>query len=180
MTMTLIETKTLGTDQSSVSFTSIPQDGTDLLLVHSAKVNDASISADLVIQFNGDTGANYSFRRLNGTGATATSDTGSSNALFFLAGPATGTTATSNTFGTGQMYIPNYTGTTAKSGSYDGVIENNATSTTMAIGAVLYTGTSAITSLLVRAFSGNNILTGSTFSLYKITKGSDGIVTTTP
>lgn len=153
---------------SSIDFTSIPQGYRDLLIVHSSRVNDASISSDIVVQFNGDTGANYSFRRLNANGASVTSDAGSSNALYGIAGVVSGTTATASTFGNVQVYIPNYTTSTAKSFSYDSVQENNATNAYCALGACIWTGTAAISSIKLRSYTGTNILQYSKATLYGI------------
>jgi hypothetical protein len=174
MTMTLIESKTLGAAAASIEFTSIPQDGTDLVVLLNLRGNDASTVSDSLIQFNGDTGANYAWRRLTGGGDFVGTDSGNG----FLSGSIPGATATSNTFGNATVYIPNYTSTVAKSGSVDGVSEHNAVRSYQVIIACSWTGTVAITSLLIKLFSGANILSGSTASLYKVTKGSDGIVTT--
>ena len=78
------------------------------------------------------------------------------------------------------MYIPNYTGSTNKSISVDSVTENNATNNLMNIQAGLWSNTAAITSILFTSDTAGGFLAGSTISLYKITKGSDGIVTTSP
>jgi hypothetical protein len=175
--MKLIESKTLGTAQASIEFTSIPQDGTDLVALMSIRVDAADISRDMIVQFNGDTGSNYSFRRLVGTGSSVSSSAGTGN-LEFLVGPTSANNATSNTFGNAQVYIPNYTGNTAKSASTDAVSENNATAAEQSIIATLWTGTDTITSILFRPYFTADLMAGSTISLYKITKGSDGIVTT--
>jgi hypothetical protein len=172
--MTLIETKTLGTAAASIEFTSIPQTFTDLVLVHSARSAHSDIAASAVIQFNGDTGANYSVRRLLGDGTAASSSALTSGSLFGLAGSISGATATANTFGNGVVYIPNYTGSTAKSFSADGVSETNGTDGYQAINACIYSGTAAITSILFRTFEVANLAVGSTISLYGILKGSSG------
>ena len=172
MTMTLIETKTLGTAASSLSFTSIPQDGTDLLIL--ASVRGASIATNdaLLMSINGDNSqTNGSSRWLQGTGSATASSTGS----FAVGGITTGDSATSNTFGNASIYITNYAGTGAKSISSDFVTENNATQAFQRIVAGLSNATAAITSVSFD-LAGPNLLAGSTISLYKITKGTDGIV----
>jgi hypothetical protein len=174
--MKLIESKTLATAAASIEFTSIPQDGTDLLLVSSLR----SVSTDdgVFVRFNG-TNSGYSTRTLYGNGSAAASSTnpyGVTSALFLATIP--GTSWTSNTFHSAQLYIPNYAGSTNKSTSLDGVGENNATLNYMDLGAGLWSNTAAITSILIYTNSTSNLAVGSTISLYKITKGSDGIVTT--
>jgi hypothetical protein len=171
--MKLIESKTLGTAAASIEFTSIPQDGTDLVLLFSGRRSVDSVEVRL--QFNGDTGSNYTTRRLFGGGGAAASDNSSSTSLPFYA--VVNSASTSNTFSNGQFYIPNYTGSTTKSLSADTVTENNGVEAYTQITAGLWNSTAAITSLKLISSSGNFEI-GSIASLYKITKGSDGIVTT--
>jgi hypothetical protein len=176
--MKLIESKTLGTAQASIEFTSIPQDGTDLVAVASIRTTRANFADDIVFRFNGDTGTNYSYRSLYGTGSARDSGSGTISRGYF--GLFCGDGGTSNTFGNGLLYIPNYTGSTQKSSSADAVNEQNSSPANQIIIAGLWTGTAAITSILFYSDNAANLLAGTTISLYKITKGSDGIVTTSP
>ena len=170
MTMTLIETKTLGTAAAQIEFTSIPQDGTDLYITVSARTNAGNDLDTLLVKFNGVT-TNQTSRMLRGTGSAV-----SSSSLTEISFAVVGNTATSNTFGNAAFYVPNYSGATNKSVSMDIVIEQNTTTAYQQLFAALWSSTAAITSFTV-AGQGTNLLTGSTVSLYKITKGSDGIVT---
>jgi hypothetical protein len=172
MTMTLIETKTLGTATTAIEFTSIPQDATDLFVVWSTRYVSEGTTKTTIL-FNG-LSTNFSYRLLQGDGSAAASGANTIN----IAGINNGSTTTSNTFSSNQMYIPNYTGSTNKSFSVDAVSENNGTSSFQDIWAGLWSNTAAITSLTISGAS--NLAIGSTVSLYKITKGSDGIVTTSP
>jgi hypothetical protein len=171
--MKLIESKTLGTAAASIEFTSIPQDGTDLVLLMSGRTTRTTALDWIEMQFNTIT-SDYSMRGLFGDG----SGTGSfTETRIFL--PIGGNTATANTFGNSMFYIPNYTGSTNKSVSGDGVSENNATSVSHYIIAGLWSNTAAITSIKLFPFTAaQDFVAGSTVSLYKVTKGSDGIVTT--
>jgi hypothetical protein len=169
--MKLISTQTLGTAAASIEFTSIPQDGTDLMAVMSLREAGGSEADGIQIRFNSNA-TGYTFRRLFGSGSSVTSDTGAS--LLWM----NGNTSTSNTFGNASVYIPNYAGSTNKSFSNDGVMENNATLAYQGLVAGLWANTDAITSVSFANSSGRNLVAGSTISLYKITKGSDGIVTT--
>jgi len=175
--MKLIESKTLATAAASIEFTSIPQDGTDLVILFSFRIDSGGEYVNTALRFNSDSGSNYSMRMLyglgSGSGLSASQTTTSLQWVY-----STGTVATSNTFGNAQVYIPNYTGSTTKSVSMDSVSENNGTLSIQALTAGLWSGTAAITSILLFSQTGNNLLAGSTASLYKITKGSDGIVTT--
>jgi hypothetical protein len=69
-TMTPIATQTLAANASSITFSSIPQTYTDLVVV---MVFGQSAGDDVKLRFNGDTGANYSSTRLAGDGSVATS-----------------------------------------------------------------------------------------------------------
>jgi hypothetical protein len=172
MTMQLIETKTLLSAAASIEFTSIPQTFTDLAVVFSARTNRVNHQDYIVVRPNSLT-SGLSARRLFGNGSLAFSF---SDTVAY-GGNATGGTATSDTFGNSTCYIPDYTSSTAKSFSLDGVAENNAIATGLGITASLSTNTAAITSLLFLPEVGTNFSVGSTASLYGITKGSDGITT---
>jgi len=174
MTMTLIETKTLGADAASIEFTSIPQDGTDLVVYVSGRFSNTNQDS-LRITFNSNL-SNYNARWLTGNGSTAGSGSQAEGVGSFSDLP--GSNRTANTFGNTQIYIPNYAGSTNKSWSSDSVGENNATEAHQAIVAGLWSNTSAITTLKLEPFSGANFVSGVLISLYKVTKGSDGIVTT--
>jgi hypothetical protein len=172
--MTLIESKTLTSAASSIEFINIPQDGTDLVLVASPRTNRASNGLEILkIEFNGST-TGYTYRELTGNGSTADTSGGTG----IRGGYATATTATANTFGNNTIYIPNYTSSVAKSYSVDGTMETNATTSFLGIFANLWSGTSAITSINITGLNGGTFQIGSMFSLYKVTKGTDGIVTT--
>ena len=169
MTMQLIETKTLATAAASIDFTSIPQDATDLMLFISARTtaNDGVVWYDTKIEFNNNT-SNLSTRVLYGTGSGVASITDATSILLRV----NSNLSTASTFGNAIIYVSNYAGSTNKSVSIDSV-----TAAFQAITAALWADTAAITSVKATAKTGN-LDVGTTISLYKITKGSDGIVTT--
>jgi hypothetical protein len=170
--MQLIESKTLGTAAASIEFTSIPQTFTDLVMVFSLRMTNDDVIANLLV--NGAT-TSLSERFLFGSGSGVGSASGSQFNLY-----TAGSGRTANTFGSGQVYVPNYASTTTnKSISAEATEENNASTSFMKIGAGLYASNTAITSLGLQNPSGNFVI-GSTMSLYGILKGSDGIVTTSP
>jgi len=162
MAYELIETIEVGSGgASSIEFTSIPQDGVDLVLKVSGRgSNDATF-----IRFNSDTGSNYPFVFLSGEGGTINTFGTTSSRITAPGFSDTGTTA--NTFGNMSIYISNYTSTTDKSISIDGVEENNASSAIAAITAASYSTSSSITSIEF-TMNDNVISQYSTFSLYKI------------
>lgn len=175
MTMELIQTTTLGTATATIEFTSIPQTFTDLFLFLSMRTNNEPDSngygvAD--IAFNGLT-TNRSNRRMVGTGTNALSFSSSEIRVF-----VSGNTNTANTFGNANIYIPNYTAAIPKSVSVEHVTENNGITAYQFITAGLYNSTAALTSISFTALSSGLFVANSSISLYGITKGSDGIVTT--
>lgn len=170
-----IETVTVGAGgAASITFSAIPDTFTDLLLVLSGRSSYAGTRDDINVTFNSDTSSTYTYRRLIGYDSNSVlsgSATGV-NAGFTI----TANSATSNTFGNTQIYIPNYRSTTTKSWSTDSVSENNSsTSWIMGISAHSFANSVAITSIMLDPQNGN-FMEYSSASLYGILAGSDGIV----
>jgi hypothetical protein len=172
MTMTLIQHQELGSAQSTITFSSIPQTYTDLKLVLCLRGSLNNPQIGHLIRFNGDTGANYQSRWANGTG----SGTGSASITdtFIYSGQAPALTATSNTFGNTSTYIPNYTGSGQKVVNVDATRETNGTSVWLGLVSGLWTGTAAITQIDIVCEVSNWVQYGSA-TLYGITKGSNGV-----
>ena len=142
-TFELIASSTVGAGgATTIDFTSIPQTYTDLCLKLSARVNQSSsYGIDVYLLPNGSS-SSLTAKRLYGDGSAAGSDS-----LTQIRGIATSTAQTANTFANTEFYIPNYTGSTYKSVSVDGVAENNATNAFELLVAGLWSNTAAITSL---------------------------------
>jgi hypothetical protein len=172
MTMQLIESKTLGTAAASVEFTSIPQDGTDLVILASLRTSTGTTFDQIQLSFNGSTSSRSS-RFLFGSGSAGV---GANSLTTGYVGNATPNGLTASTFANTAIYVPNYTGSANKSASSDSVSEANQGEAYQIITAFLWSNTAAITSLSLIA-GANNFVVGSQVSLYKVTKGSDGIVT---
>ena len=85
-----------------------------------------------------------------GTGAAASSTSGSTRYFAFVPGAS----ATASTFGNVEYYIPNYAGSNNKSVSVDHVTENNATAAIAALTAGLWSDSAAITSVKITPGSG--------------------------
>lgn len=169
-TYKLIASSTVGAGgASSITFSSIPQTYTDLVVITSLRsVENVDGRFNVGITFNGSS-SGYSQRLLYNSAGTAGSDQGSSLAqLTFYYGNKDGTTA--NTYASGTFYIPNYTSANNKSVSFDSVTENNSASNyIMGLTAGLWANTAAITSItLVDASSGGNLKQYSTAYLYGI------------
>jgi hypothetical protein len=144
---------TVGTATSSVTLSSIPSGYTDLVLVCNYS---KSAAARLNINYNGDTGNNYSYTRLNGNGSSASSDRIANFGI--IDGGYTDTT-----MATSIIHIMNYSNTTTNKTT---LIRANSTAEGTGAFVALWRNTAAITSITLGG--SNNIQVGSTFSLYGI------------
>lgn len=165
-TMKLIAKNVLGSDTTSVTFSSIPT-FTDLYLVCTIRTDRASFNADAVkIRFNGATAdTNHSTRILYASNTTVLSFTDT-----YLGIQATAATAAANTFASNEVYIPNYAGSTNKSMSITAVTEDNVAATALVAAAGLWSNTAAITSMTLLPAFGTNLKSGSSFFLYGLTR----------
>jgi hypothetical protein len=162
-----IATQTLGSDVSSVIFTSIPQTYTDLMLVFAAR-SAVSLGSDfLFCQPNNDTGTTKSNTNLNGNGSTATSFR-TSNDAYMSIGVIAGATATANVYGASIAHFMNYSNTTTNKTVISRGSQADSLVYPVSAGVGLWRSTSAITSLYLYAGGLQNIKAGSTFTLYGI------------
>lgn len=165
----LLRETTLNASAASVTFSSIPQTGyTDLKVVLSTRTTDTTVndSSAIALQFNGDTGSNYTRRSLYGDGGAAGSSSATTTSMRIGFTTTNGDTA--NTFGNAEFYVPNYTSSNQKSVSADAVTEANVAQYIYAsLNAGLWTGTAAISSITILAPS-FSFLAGSSISLYGI------------
>lgn len=178
MTMTLISTISLTSGSgNTLSFDSIPQTFTDLMLVVSARTTGTT-NANFAVRPNNNIGNVYTNRTLYGSGSSAASETISGAGVLlgdYAANYVPNASSTANTFSNIQIYFSNYTSSTAKSVAIEGTAENNSASTYIrqSITASLVNDTNPITSMIILIYNGN-FAQYSTFSLYGITKGSGG------
>ena len=153
-TYSLISSVTVGAGgAATIDFTSIPGTYTDLAVLVSAR-SVASSEDDLRLRFNNDTGNNYVFRSLYGSGS-GSGGSGTGTISFAYYGVIAGTSFTANTFTNMSAYIPNYAGSSYKSVSVDSVEENNATGTNALLIANIWNNTAAITSITISGASAN-------------------------
>jgi hypothetical protein len=167
--MVAIQTVTVGSGgASSISFTSIPQTYTDLVLKISSRGTNSGTAVAYEISFNGNT-SNFSSIILGGNGSSVFSYSNQPRRI----GLTSAAGATASTFANGEIYIPNYAGSNNKSYSADAVSENNATSAEIAMFAGLWSNTAAITSVtLTPQF--DNFAQYSTATLYGVTSAGYG------
>ena len=165
-TYTLISSNVLSSSAASVTFSAIPATYTDLVLRSSVRGSRTGFFDLYYIELNSDTTTLYSNTYLLGNGSTASSSRGSNSSGFpMFASPIDTANATSNTFSSNEMYIPNYTSTASKQISDFGALENNATAAEMRASAILYRNTSAISSIKLTPGVGT-FDSGSSFYLY--------------
>ena len=159
----------LTTDTTTVTFSGIPQDYTDLEIVISARCSHSS-NSNFYYRVNGDTSSSYSVTRLQGNGSTAVSNRGSSNTVGYI-GYTDAADSSSSIFGNTKIYVNNYSNST----NYKTLISKGATPGTSGYAAAfvnLYRGsTSPITSISFTPDAGNWVA-GSTFDLYGIKSGT--------
>lgn len=151
-----IATQTLGSAAASVTFSSIPQTYTDLVLVVSRTL---SANQYVAMRFNSDNTSNYSFTRLSGNGTSAASARGSSETFgrLSIGNPA-------NLFNViGQ--IQNYSNTTTYK---TWLSRSNIPADFVGVIAGLWRSTSAITTIEFLTTTADTFAIGSTFTLYGI------------
>jgi hypothetical protein len=168
-TYEVISSVTIGAGgAATMSFTSIPQTYTDLLVKISARNTGTSGNElQILLDVNGNSSAG-SWKLLYGN-SSATISGSNSGYLQPAHSPTANTTA--STFGSAEIYFPNYTSTTIrKSFSSDFATENNSSSANAAIlgfYANLWNNTNAITSLTLTS-NVSNFVQHSTAVLYGI------------
>jgi hypothetical protein len=159
-TYTPIASVTLGAAAASVTFNSIPQTYTDLILITNTG-NGSADKAILVQLGNGsiDTGSNYSTTYLAGDGTDDFSGRLSSQTSMIASRTASGIT------GNGSIVLQNYSNTTTNKTMLS---RGNNSSGLIALYAGLWRSTAAINTIKLFDESANNFSSGSTFNLYGI------------
>ena len=155
---TLAET-TLGSAQASVTFSSISGSYTDLVLVVNCAISSGTGNSKL--QFNSDTGTNYSQTSVEGTGSSAVSGRYSTQSQIYLEGSGFLNTTFQNVK---IINIQNYANTTTNKTV---LVRNGGAGAGVDAIVGLWRSTSAITSLTITT-TASTFVSGSTFTLYGI------------
>ena len=164
-TFTLISSVTVGSGgAANIEFTSIPSTYTDLVIFSSLRTTVADVFDGIRMTFN-SASANRSIKRFYGLGSGSL---GTSSNSYMMGSQASTALNTSNIFGNGFCYIPNYRSSNYKSTSSDEVSEDNATTAIVEIDASLWSDTSAITSIQLVSENSVNFVQYSTAYLYGI------------
>jgi hypothetical protein len=154
-----IATTTLTSAVPSVTFGSIPQTYTDLILVVAASPTSNAVAG--YMQVNSDTGSNYSMSGMRGNGTNVASYRISNNGNFFFdyAGDTNTGTITVST-----IHFLNYSSTNVFKTN---LVRQSNQGDAVELLAQLWRSTSAITSINL-FWSTGNFAIGSTFTLYGI------------
>jgi len=153
-----IATTTLGSAQTSVTFSSISGSYTDLIIVCNAKITSGN-GETIRFQFNSDTGSNYSQTNLNGNGSVAGSDRLSNQTKI------ESLTLWSTDFSVHTVHINNYSNaTTYKTALLRGSNPNQIAGATVG----LWRNTNAINSVKIFVGGTLTMTANSTFTLYGI------------
>jgi len=145
-----------GTSTSTITFSSISQTYTDLILVVNAQT---STNVDIFVRFNSDTATNYSYTTLQGNGSTAASSrVANSTSLGIVSGDP------SARFCTYITNIFNYSNATT---SKTTITRVNSSDRVGVITGLWRATPAAVTTVQIRIDSGY-FIAGSTFALYGI------------
>jgi hypothetical protein len=150
-----ISSTTLGTATASVTFSSIPQTYTDLIIVGNL---NTTASLDYWYRLNSDTGSNYNNNRILGNGTTPTAFRATNQTINYLNANST----------TGQhsfiTHFMNYSNTT----TYKTQLTRYGNASLETVLRVnLWRNTAAISTILIQTDS-STFTSGSTFTLYGI------------
>jgi hypothetical protein len=156
-TYTPIATQTLGSAAASVTFSSIPQGYTDLYIVVNSY--EPTNGASIAIQFNGDSGSNYSYTFMYGDGSSTGSQRATNTSSCYVGQINGGTIVLAS--------INNYSNNT----TYKTALSRGSASTQNTFTSIsTWRNTSPITSMTISR--GGNFTVGTTFSLYGIQVGN--------
>lgn len=163
-TYTPIATTTLGSGATSVTFSSISSAYTDLVLVASVRSDRSANNSFICSRLNSDNSTTHSYTTLTGDGTTPSSGRETSIVYDSLVGIAAASQA-SGTFSTVLYNVQNYANTTTYKTL---LVRGNDAGTSVRAQVGLWRSTSAVGSIYLYDYYGNNLVAGSTFTLYGV------------
>jgi hypothetical protein len=168
-TYTLISSNVLTSNTASVTFSSIPNTYSDLILRMSTRIYvDGSTTLypfNLTLNSTGTTLFSETLIRQNSTTIQSTRQTAQPNMYFNYADAEL---ATADTFASNEVYVPNYASAAYKPFLSNSHSENNTSGVWLTANAGLYSSTSAVTSITLWNASTFYFVPGSSFYLYGI------------
>ena len=168
--MVFIAEQVLGSSAATVTFSSIPSTYRTLKLYVTARNNNASLPAggsDIYLQFNGDTGANYSQLTVY-SGGTAGGSSTYNTSMAPMAQVAYNGSPSNNADGN-EITIPHYTNTTWNKTMLCQCDRLDASTQGYVLNfSGTWLNTAAINQIVLGIVSGDSFLSGSIFTLYGI------------
>jgi hypothetical protein len=154
-TYDLIATTTLAAASSEVVFGSIPQTYRDLIIVIQGTV---ASGANVSLRFNGDTGSNYPWVYMFGSGSSTASSSGTGTSIL-------GGGFNSSAISQAIFQVMDYSATDKHKSTLNRTDEPNGAAYAW---AGRWANTAAITTVSVRMTDGGNFNSGATFNLYGV------------
>jgi hypothetical protein len=165
----LVSSNTLDSSAASVTFSSIPNTYTDLLLRISSRNDDTGVTETLRMQVNDNTGSIYSTTYMYGEGVNAVTGRDTSVNDINDGFRQNGSSATTSTFSNIDIYIPSYTVSRNKPIFGFSAAETNATNSNFIMASAnLVRDTNAISSIKLFNSTTKVFVAGSSFWLYGI------------
>ena len=165
----LISSTVLGSNTPSVTFSSLGDYASTykhLQVRVVARTVRTEVNDSIITRFNGDTGSNYAYHRLYGTGSSVASSAGASQTSI-LTGETSGNTNTSNAFFALVIDILDpYS--TSKNTTTRWLNGGASSFNHIQLGSGLWNNTASVTSFALQPLNSANFLTGSRFSIYGI------------
>jgi hypothetical protein len=165
-----IQTVTLSSNSTTVTFNNIPQNYTHLQLRCFAKASTTvNAVSNTFISFNNDGGSNYTYHYLRGNGSSVTSIAATSQTGVLVNDATVGSNSTfANMFGTYIVDLLDYTNTNKNKTVriLSGADINNLATVQIGLGSSLWLNTASITRIDLSSTS--NFVQYSNFALYGI------------
>jgi hypothetical protein len=149
---------------ASITFSSIPQTYTDLVILHSVRTTRTDGMADLITEINAD-GSGITKKTMYADGTPSNTSGAGGNM------PGNSNKHATGIFGNHKLYFPNYTRTAHyKNWVSDGVVENNidGDERSKTFQSTQWANNNAITQIRIYDSTGNNFIQYSTAYLYGI------------
>ena len=167
--MEAIATTYLEVDATSVTFSSLGSYEHLQLRIHARSDRTGSTNDDVQLNFNGDTGSNYSHHRMMGSGSAATASTTAGGVYIKVSSiQAVASLSGAANYGGVIVDILDY-----RNGSKNTTVSGTGSLTPAPIGssrATFFSGlwddVAAVTSIVLAPLSGTNFIRGSEFTLY--------------